>query len=197
MVLPGKVGFVDDKGWRFNPSYLPPQLASYFSRFGAPWPKLRDSNLRFLLETAPKGFSPDWVRYEKGQGWQLNADKPIIGSYDAIRVYLWVGMLDDGDKQKARLLARFKPMEAQTIRQGVPPEKANIATGKTTGNGPVGFSASMLPFLQNDDARAIQRQRVADHYPGADAYYSAGPDAFWPGMGSTSFSFHCGWRITT
>ncbi|MRB49505.1 endo-1,4-D-glucanase, partial [Bacillus thuringiensis] len=76
-----------DKGWRFNPSYLPPQLASYFSRFGAPWPKLRDSNLRFLLETAPKGFSPDWVRYEKGQGWQLNADKPIIGSYDAIRVY--------------------------------------------------------------------------------------------------------------
>ncbi len=36
MVLPGKVGFADDKGWRFNPSYLPPQLASYFSRFGAP-----------------------------------------------------------------------------------------------------------------------------------------------------------------
>jgi endo-1,4-beta-D-glucanase Y len=31
----------------------------------------------------------------------------------------------------------------------------NIATGKTTGNGPVGFSASMLPFLQNDEARAV------------------------------------------
>jgi endoglucanase len=26
-------------------------------------------------------------------------------------------MLDDGDKQKARLLARFKPMAAQTIRR--------------------------------------------------------------------------------
>jgi endoglucanase len=63
----GKVGFADDSGWRFNPSYLPPQLATYFSRFGAPWPKLRDSNLRLLLETAPKGFSPDWVRYEKGK----------------------------------------------------------------------------------------------------------------------------------
>ncbi|MEB7861956.1 cellulose synthase complex periplasmic endoglucanase BcsZ [Raoultella ornithinolytica] len=195
MVLPGKVGFVDDKGWRFNPSYLPPQLASYFSRFGAPWLKLRDSNLRFLLETAPKGFSPDWVRYEKGQGWQLNADKPIIGSYDAIRVYLWVGMLDDGDKQKARLLARFKPMEAQTIRQGVPPEKANIATGKTTGNGPVGFSASMLPFLQNDDARAIQRQRVADHYPGADAYYSAVLTLFGQGWDQHRFRFTAGGEL--
>ncbi|MDU2543107.1 MAG: cellulose synthase complex periplasmic endoglucanase BcsZ, partial [Klebsiella sp.] len=30
MLLPGKVGFADDSGWRFNPSYLPPQLATYF-----------------------------------------------------------------------------------------------------------------------------------------------------------------------
>ncbi|MDA4604227.1 glycosyl hydrolase family 8, partial [Enterobacter hormaechei] len=68
------------------------------------------SNLRLLLETAPKGFSPDWVRYEKGSGWQLKTDKPIIGSYDAIRVYLWVGMLNNAYQQKAPLLARFKPM---------------------------------------------------------------------------------------
>ncbi|XXD07650.1 cellulose synthase complex periplasmic endoglucanase BcsZ [Klebsiella sp. R445] len=189
MVLPGKVGFADDKGWRFNPSYLPPQLASYFARFDAPWPALRDSNLRLLLETAPKGFSPDWVRYEKGKGWQLKADKPIIGSYDAIRVYLWAGMLDDGDKQKAQLLSRFAPMEAQTIHLGVPPEKVNIATGKTTGNGPVGFSASLLPFLQNDDIRAVQRQRVADHYPGADAYYNAVLTLFGQGWDQHRFRF--------
>ena len=50
-----------------NPSYLPPQLATYFVRFGAPWPALRDSNLRLLLETAPKGFTPDWVRMRKGK----------------------------------------------------------------------------------------------------------------------------------
>lgn len=135
MLLPGKVGFADDSGWRFNPSYLPPQLATYFVRFGAPWPALRDSNLRLLLETAPKGFTPDWVRYEKGKGWQLKTEKPPIGSYDAIRVYLWVGMLHDGDKQKARLLQRFAPMAAQTTEQGIPPEKVNIATGKTSGQG--------------------------------------------------------------
>jgi endoglucanase len=105
-------------------------------------------------------------------------------------------MLDDGDKQKARLLARFKPMAAQTIRQGVPPEKVNIATGKTTGNGPVGFSASMLPFLHNDDARAIQRQRVADHYPGADAYYSAVLTLLARDGINTVFVSR-GWRITT
>lgn len=195
LVLPGKVGFVDDGGWRFNPSYLPPQLATYFAAFGAPWPKIRDNNLRLLLETAPKGFSPDWVRYQKGKGWQLKADKPIIGSYDAIRVYLWTGMLDDGDKQKAPLLARFKPMAAQTVAQGVPPEKTNIATGKTTGNGPVGFSAALLPFLQKEDARAIQRQRVADDYPGADAYYSAVLTLFGQGWDQHRFRFTAGGEL--
>ncbi|MBK4328639.1 endo-1,4-D-glucanase, partial [Enterobacter hormaechei] len=189
MLLPGKVGFADDSGWRFNPSYLPPQLATYFVRFGAPWPALRDSNLRLLLETAPKGFTPDWVRYEKGKGWQLKTEKPPIGSYDAIRVYLWVGMLHDGDKQKARLLQRFAPMAAQTTEQGGPPEKVNIATGKTSGQGPVGFSAAMLPFLQDDEARSVQRQRVADNYPGADAYYSAVLTLFGQGWDQHRFRF--------
>ncbi|EBI0064948.1 cellulase, partial [Salmonella enterica subsp. enterica serovar Braenderup] len=70
MLLPGKIGFADANTWRFNPSYLPPQLAQYFTRFGAPWSTLRETNQRLLLETAPKGFSPDWVRYEKNKGWQ-------------------------------------------------------------------------------------------------------------------------------
>lgn len=56
MLLPGKVGFAEDNSWRFNPSYLPPTLAQYFTRFGAPWTTLRETNQRLLLETAPKGF---------------------------------------------------------------------------------------------------------------------------------------------
>ncbi|MCX3880247.1 glycosyl hydrolase family 8, partial [Stenotrophomonas maltophilia] len=50
---PGKIGFVGESGWRFNPSYLSPQLATFFVRFGAPLPALRDSNLCLLLESAP------------------------------------------------------------------------------------------------------------------------------------------------
>ena len=99
MLLPGKVGFADENAWRFNPSYLPPQLASYFTRFGAPWTTLRETNLRLLLESAPKGFSPDWVQYQKNRGWQLKQDKALVGGYDAIRVYLWVGMMSDKDPQ--------------------------------------------------------------------------------------------------
>ena len=172
MLLPGKVGFAEDNSWRFNPSYLPPTLAQYFTRFGAPWTTLRETNQRLLLETAPKGFSPDWVRYEKDKGWQLKAEKTLISSYDAIRVYMWVGMMPDSDPQKARMLNRFKPMATFTEKNGYPPEKVDVATGKAQGKGPVGFSAAMLPFLQNRDAQAVQRQRVADNFPGSDAYYN-------------------------
>ncbi len=65
----------------------------------------------------------------------------------------------------------------------------NIATGKTSGQGPVGFSAAMLPFLQDDEARSVQRQRVADNYPGADAYYSAVLTLFGQGWDQHRFRF--------
>ncbi len=189
MLLPGKIGFADDSAWRFNPSYLPPQLASYFTRFGAPWTTLRETNLRLLLETAPKGFSPDWVRYQKGQGWQLKSEKTLIGSYDAIRVYLWAGMLNDSDTQKARLLAKFKPMATVTTKNNAPPEKVDVATGKIEGNGPVGFAAALLPFLQDRDAQARLRQNVADHFPGDDAYYSYVLTLFGQGWDEHRFRF--------
>lgn len=188
MLLPGKVGFADDSGWRFNPSYLPPQLATYFVRFGAPWPALRDSNLRLLLETAPKGFTPDWVRYEKGKGWQLKTEKPPIGSYDAIRVYLWVGMLHDGDKQKARLLQRFAPMAAQTTEQEYPGE-SEYRHRQNQRSGASGLLRGNAAVLQDDEARSVQRQRVADNYPGADAYYSAVLTLFGQGWDQHRFRF--------
>ena len=62
-----------------------------------------------------------------------------------------------------------------------------MATGKAQGKGPVGFSAAMLPFLQNRDAQAVQRQRVADNFPGSDAYYNYVLTLFGQGLGSTPF----------
>ncbi|MCR5993548.1 cellulase [Enterobacter ludwigii] len=189
MLLPGKVGFAEEKAWRFNPSYLPPQIASYFTRFGAPWTTLRETNLRLLLETAPKGFSPDWVQYQKNRGWHLQQDKSLVGGYDAIRVYLWVGMMSDKDAQKARLLTRFRPMATMTTKHGVPPEKVDVARGKPAGKGPVGFSAAMLPFLQQRDAQAVQRQRVADNFPDNNAYYSYVLTLFGQGWDQHRFRF--------
>jgi endoglucanase len=97
------------------------------------------------------------VQYQKNKGWQLTADKPLVGATTPSRVSL--GGHDDDEDPQRRVLARFKPMAAMTAKQGVPPEKVDVATGKVPGDGPVGFSA-LLPFLQDRDAQAAQRQRV-------------------------------------
>lgn len=171
MLLPGKTGFVDPQGWRLNPSYMPLQVLARFSKFSGPWQALRENSQRLLIESAPKGLSPDWIRWQKGQGWQPDLKTGSTGSYDAIRVYLWAGMLADSDPDRARLLERLQPMAEVTHMNGQPPEFVDAITGKTTGNGPVGFSAALLPFLAEPEAD-IQQLRVDKTPTEANVYYN-------------------------
>ncbi|OQV64536.1 hypothetical protein AK51_29440 [Serratia nematodiphila DZ0503SBS1] len=142
MLLPGKVGFVAEDRWRLNPSYLPPQLLARFAALNGPWRAMREVNQRLWLDTAPHGFSPDWVVWRVGAGWQPDTVKPNVGSYDAIRVYLWAGMLADDDEHKAALLERFQPMAQLTAKQGVPPEKPIPPAAK-----PPATARSVSPLL--------------------------------------------------
>lgn len=191
MLLPGKVGFVAEDRWRLNPSYLPPQLLARFAALNGPWRAMQQTSQRLLLETAPHGFSPDWVVWQAGKGWQPDTAKPDLGGYDAIRVYLWAGMLADDDEHKAALVKQLQPMTQLTAQQGVPPEKTNTASGKTTGDGPVGFSAAMLPMLAKQTAALdTQRQRINQHPPGDDAYFSASLTLFGQGWDQQRYRFN-------
>ncbi|AHM71400.1 cellulose synthase complex periplasmic endoglucanase BcsZ [Yersinia hibernica] len=196
MLLPGKIGFSDNGHWRLNPSYLPPQLLTRFAALAGPWKEMVDVNQRLWLETAPHGFSPDWVVWQEEKGWQPDETQPNVGSYDAIRTYLWAGMLPNDSPQKAALIQRFQPMAEVTQQQGVPPEKADTLTGKTSGNGPVGFSAALLPFLASGPAPldkqvlSEQQKRVQDSPPGANAYYSAVLTLFGQGWAQKRYSFN-------
>jgi endo-1,4-beta-D-glucanase Y len=191
MLLPGKIGFVAQDRWRLNPSYLPPQLLARFASLNGPWKAMQKTGQRLWLETAPQGFSPDWVAWQAGKGWQPDPVKPNIGSYDAIRVYLWAGMLADDDPHKAALVKQFQPMVHLTAQLGVPPEKTDTASGKTTGTGPVGFSASLLPLLATQaDALAVQRQRIKDNPLGNDAYFSASLTLFGQGWDQQRYRFN-------
>ncbi len=97
--------------------------------------------------------------------------------------------MNPADEQQAPLLKKLSPMETATIKAGVPPEKVRVIDGKTQGNGPVGFSAALLPFLQNRDIQALQRQRVADNYPQQDAYFSYVLTLFGQGWDEHRFRF--------
>lgn len=157
MLLPGPQGFVERDHWRFNPSYLPMPLLRCFAAHdpSGPWRALAANTLRMLRATAPHGFVPDWVAW-RGEGFAIDPVKGAVGSYDAIRTYLWAGLTDPGDPLcRPMLSALHGPLPL--LEAGAPmPETVDCASGKTQGDGPYGFQAAALPYL-----RAQRRHRRA------------------------------------
>lgn len=171
MLMPGNSGFIHDDTWTLNPSYLPIQLFRRFALVFDSWHAIEKNSIELLLQTAPNGFAPNWVVWKKGIGWQPASTDPNIGSYDAIRVYLWLAMLSSNTPQYSVLLEHFLPMATLTSQLNHVPEKINIQTRVTTGIGSNGFLAALLPLI------ALNKQPnpnlLADKLIKPDDYYSA------------------------
>ena len=166
-LLPGAVGFHPDaKTWFVNPSYLPPPLLVYFAKRDpiAPWRQVLQS-LPAVLHTEG-GFAMDWMAVGPGgvRG-VVNPAKLVngkstetpVGSYDAIRVYLWMGMSDQKVAEVKASMAEMRGMTAYMKGRAVPPERVD-AGGKVLGaDGPVGFSAALIPFLEAQGMKSAAR----------------------------------------
>lgn len=165
-LLPGPTGFrLANDRWRLNPSYSPPQvIRGLGTRLpdDRRWAGLAASTGRVLIDTAPKGFSPDWALYRAGAGFAPDTDSHAESAYNAIRVYLWAGTLDPSDPLAAPLLARFAPFAEYVAAHGAPPEKVDTTTGVAgahDGNG--GFSAAAIPFLDARGQHALADAQAA------------------------------------
>lgn len=146
-MLPGTRGFTPASGlWRLNPSYLPPFIVRRFQKeFKAdPWKNLPKLNLSLLKHISHKGFVPDWTSYRLKTGFGPDPVSGFIGSYDAIRVYLWVGMMSPSDPQASHILTLVNGWS----RKDAPKLSAiiNIQNDKTKGHPPLGFRAALLPY---------------------------------------------------
>lgn len=155
MLLPGPLGFAQPNHlWRLNPSYLPlPVLRRLDKQDPAgPWREIAKNTATLLQQSASKGLVADWVGYRgtsPGTGiFVLDPVKGDIGSYDAIRVYLWAGMTPVSDPLATQVLASLYGMSLATGSIGAPPESVNVLSGIAQGSGPFGFSAALIPYFQ-------------------------------------------------
>ena len=171
MLLPGPVGFSfpEQKLWRLNPSYLPLPLLRRFTQADpkGPWGALASNAVRLLTGSAPRAYAPDWVTWrvdDGGQGrFMPDPQTGDLGSYDAIRNYLWAGMLPTADPIAAPLRRQLGAMALAIEQAEAPPEKVQTSTGAVQGQGPIGFAAALLPFLQAEQrlaALSLQQKRV-------------------------------------
>lgn len=165
-LLPAPKGFVQANGrWRLNPSYLPMHLMHWLaaSDLDPQWKPLADSSLKVIRGSSPKGFTPDWTVYDAKQGFLVDTEgkEKGQGTYNAIRVYLWAGVMHADAPGRKALLDTLAPMARYVRDQGYPPESIDILTGQASGPAPSGFSAAMLPFLRAvGDDKALQSQRM-------------------------------------
>ncbi|OBS09054.1 cellulose synthase complex periplasmic endoglucanase BcsZ [Acidihalobacter prosperus] len=182
MLLPGREGFGPhaDGCYTFNPSYVPlPLLTALGRALGAPWSAMAKGLPGFMEAVAARGFAPNWVRWCPKGGYGPPERYPNTGSYDAIRVYLWAGMTPP-DTQGARgLMAALWGMANYLHLHAQPPVVVDMATGVGQGDGPVGFSAALLPYLHTLGTSAlmkrqlkiVERERQADGLYGQPAHY--------------------------
>ncbi|WP_081501389.1 cellulose synthase complex periplasmic endoglucanase BcsZ [Pseudomonas sp. GM48] len=155
MVLPGPQGFVQpDALWRLNPSYLPLPLLRRLAKEApaGPWQAIANNTATMIAQSSHHGFVADWVGYQgtSAQSGVFVSD-PIngdTGSYDAIRVYLWLGMSDTSEPLAALLLKRLDGMARSTVATGSPPETVQVLHGSVQGQSPFGFRAALIPYLQ-------------------------------------------------
>ena len=187
MLLPGPTGFQHGETWTLNPSYLPLFL---FERLAAvdpagPWHAIALNIPRLLQQSSRHGYAMDWVEYVPGDGFYpapppsapplpSAANPPeapavaaapnldAVGSYDAIRVYLWAGMIDSSDPSRASILNAVPAMSAYLANHDAPPEKVSQDGIPAPKDGPVGFSAAVLPYLHAfpDLSEASARQLI-------------------------------------
>jgi endoglucanase len=202
-LLPAPHGFsFDGRRWRLNPCYLPLFLGRWLAvRSGdARWTEVLHSQIRLLRESAPRGFAPDWIDYrapgEAGPpaGIAAAGDGAAerSGSYDAVRVYLWLGLSDDREPERAALLRHFAPMADLVERGGVVPLSVDAFDGQARGSGPAGFQAALLPFLDaSGRAAAVRRLELALQQQGVpgDAYYEQALSLFALGFRERRYRF--------
>ena len=154
-LLPGARGFHNGSVYRLNPSYLPLQLFTALSRElpDGPWQQVAAQIPDVLRGSSPHGFATDWAEFKLGQGLI-----PVSrGSYDAIRVYLWAGMLDPTTADRDSILKAISGMARYLHTNPVPPAEVRPDGTVENAKSPVGFSAALLPYLS-----ALNEKNLAD-----------------------------------
>jgi endo-1,4-beta-D-glucanase Y len=170
-LLPAPVGFhPDPHTWLLNPSYMPPSLLVYFAKEipTGPWSVVLQSLHPLLAQGSGADYAMDWVSagtairpsITPAQRASGVTDKRPIGSYDAIRVYLWLGIADPATPGIRELLPTVSGMAAYLKLQASPPEQVDSLGHILSTNSPLGFSAALIPYLHALGLKQQERLQI-------------------------------------
>ena len=192
-LAPGPHGFhPTETSYVVNPSYLPLPLLTGMAHADphGPWASMLGSLPVFLDGQSEHGFAMDWVT-ASGNG--VHASGPPVepssgarepqaaGSFDAIRVYLWLGLADPQTPGLRNLLQQLGGMAGYLKSAPIPPLEVDSSGTILHTEAPVGFSAAVAPYLNavgmRQQARA-QTDRLTATQDAASGLYGRNGDYY-------------------
>ncbi len=200
VVLPGKTGFVADDGTvRLNPSYW---VIPIFRRFAdeeipGEWAAAAETAVMLIEATSPRGYTPDWIAFSQAKGGVISdPEKGAVGSYDAIRVYLFSAMVPATDPLARRLDRALSGLRGAVNTREQVPERVDCLTGALAGDPPLGFLAAAegaLTGTRDKGAREKVRGMAASkarYVTEAPVYYDGVLTLFGRGFAEGHFRFN-------
>lgn len=159
LLLPGEKGFqLSSTSRRLNPSYTPPFILQYFSHYDSagPWSELLTSTYNMLRSSSPHGLVPDWITHDSNMGYSGDKVHGTVGSFDAIRVYLWLGLTQGSDSRTNDIAHSLDGMYRLVIDSWIPPMFVDALSGGNYGAGTTGFYGALIPYLGLMNDAALQ-----------------------------------------
>ena len=186
-LAPGPHGFhPSDAGYILNPSYMPPPLLAYLAKTmpQGPWGAILDSLPVLLNREMDGGYAMDWVAAGSDGVHPVpppaeptaGAREPqAAGSYDAIRVYLWLGLADPATPGERDLLAQVSGMAAYPCARR-PTRRSRSARREAScmRKRPSASPRQLVPYLTAEGMKAQARTQsdrlVATRDPASGLY---------------------------
>jgi endoglucanase len=188
-VASGPLGFhPNPQEWIVNPSYLPLPILTRLAKLlpQGPWGEVLASWPAVMDGASTQGFAMDWeVAGPTGIRPSVPPADPAAGrrepqasgSYDAIRVYLWLGISDPKTPGAVPALRSLSGMAGYLKTAMIPPLEVDAQGKVVHADAPVGFSAAVVPYLMAEGMTAEakgQQDRVAALKEPKTGLYGAG-----------------------
>lgn len=187
VILPGRVGFEEKGVITINPSYYPPHILRRFADYDPYWLPVLEGSINAMVRCSPSGVAPDWAKFD-AQGRLVDPQK-MEGSYNAIRTYLWSGILSPKDQNYEVLMRQYEPMINLVKATNIPPEKVNIGDMTVNNRQVNAFGACFLPYVAADKAGAVIRTVLTTTEMKGDNYYRNVLTVFGLGFDNRAYAF--------
>lgn len=171
LMLPGIYGFVHDDYITLNPSYYPSFIFERISKEDPDFKIIFNHTISMVLKSAGQGWFADWVDFDLNGHQIIRTD--TVGSWDALRVYLWYGITNRADPYRKIVYRYAKRAIDYADRHGLFPDEYNFYSQKISEKGNIAFDAAMIPWAENRKSLQLMRTAVANHTFRPDEYYSA------------------------